>query len=218
MRIRSDVVLFAALLAGSSYAVATQVGVDPFAAATARTTGQVPFGGIVPDVTLNDWKGRPHSLESVKGRVATVLYFFSIECPCVDRVQPRVQALMDEFGSKGVEFVAVDGHPDDTAKAIFARVAELRGMYRVLLDPEQKLVRRLRVTGATDVVVLDAERRLVYRGTLDDDLVMPTTPYLRPVLEAVLAGRDPPFQESAKSKTYGCPFPGFDGECPGSPP
>ena len=214
MRIRTDVVLFVVLLAGSAYAVATQVGHDPIAASNALRAGQVPFGGIVPDMTLKDWKDRPHTLESAKGKVATVLYFFSVECPCVDAVKMRVQDLMDTYQSKGVEFVGIDGHPEDSAKAIFGKIAELHHTFLVLLDPDQKLVRRVGVIGATDVVVLDAEGRLVYRGTLDDDLVKPTTHYVGPVLAALVKGEEPPFRESPKKKSYGCAYPGFDGPCP----
>ena len=214
MRIRTDVVLFVVLLAGSAYAVSTQVGHDPIAAAAAARAGRVRFGGIVPDVTLNDWKARPTTLASVKGKVATVLYFFSVDCPCVDAVQMRIQELMDTYERKGVEFVGIAGHPDDTAKQVFGKVADIHGTFRVLLDPEQKLVRRVGVIGATDVAVLDSEGRLVYRGTIDDDLVKPTTPYVKPILEALVSGKEPPFQESVKAATYGCPFPGSDGECP----
>lgn len=214
MRIRTDVVLFVVLLAGSAYAVSTQIGHDPLAGMTARRAELVPFGGIVPDVKLNDWKDRPHTIYEHKGKVATVLYFFSVDCPCVDAVQMRVQELMDTFEKQGVEFLAIDGHPEDTAKGVFGKVADIHGTFRVLLDPDQKLVRRVGVVGATDVVVLDAEGRMVYRGTLDDDLVKPKVAYVKPVLEALVAGKEPPYRESSPKKSYGCPFPGFDGVCP----
>lgn len=214
MRIRSDVVLFTALLAGSAYAVSTQVGHDPTAAATARRAEVVPFGGIVPDVTIKDWKGNPHTLASLKGSAATVLYFFSADCPCVDAVQMRLHETLLAFRDKGVQFVAIDGSPEDTPKAAFQKAADVHMVFmRILVDPEQVLVRKVGVVGATDLAVLDAEGRLVYRGTIDDDLVKPTTPYLRPVLEALVAGREPPLRESAR-KSYGCAFPGYEGVCP----
>ena len=213
MRIRSDVVLFTALLAGSAYAVSTQIGHDPTAPARAEASNIVPFGGIVPDVVVKDLKGADRALSTVKGKAGTVLYFFSADCPCVEAVQMRLHEVLLKYQKQGIEFVAIDGSPDDTAKDALDKAADVRMVFmRILSDPEMKLVRAVGVVGATDCAVLDAEGRLVYRGTLDDDLVKPTTPYLAPVLEALVTGKEPPFRESAK-KSYGCPFPGYEGVC-----
>lgn len=213
MRIRTDVVLFAALLAGSAYAVATQIGHDPVAAARARDEVVVPFGGVVPEVVVKDLKGADRALSTVKGKAGTVLYFFSADCPCVEAVQMRLHEVLLTYQKQGIEFVAIDGSPEDTAKDALDKATDVRMVFmRILSDPEQKLVRTVGVVGATDCAVLDAEGRLVYRGTLDDDLVKPTKPYLAPVLEALVTGREPPFHESAK-RSYGCPFPGYEGVC-----
>lgn len=211
MRIRSDVVLFVALLAGSAYAVSTQIGHDPMPGAMAKDS-VVPFGGVVPEVVVKDLKGADRALSTVKGKAGTVLYFFSADCPCVEAVQPRLHEIVLKYQKQGIEFVAIDGSPDDTAKDALDKASDVRMVFmRILSDPEQKLVRTVGVIGATDCAVLDGEGRLVYRGTLDDGLVKPTKPYLAPVLEALVTGKEPPFRESAK-KSYGCVFPGFQGD------
>ena len=213
MRIRSDVVLFVALLAGSAYAVSTQIGHDPMPGAKAQEASIVPFGGVVPDVVVKDLKGADRALSTVKGKAGTVLYFFSADCPCVEAVQMRLHDVLLKYYKQGIEFVAIDGSPDDTAKDALDKATDVHMVFmRILSDPEMKLVRTVGVVGATDCVVLDAEGRLIYRGTLDDSLVKPTTPYLAPVLEALVTGKEPPFRESAK-KSYGCPFPGYEGVC-----
>lgn len=216
MRIRSDVILFVALLAGSVWAVASQVGHDPIAAAKAQASELVPFGGIVPDLTLKDWEGKPRTLASLKGKVGTVLYFFSVDCPCVDAVQMRLHEVLLKYQKQGIEFTAIDGSPEDTPQQAFDKAADVHMVFmRILVDPEQKLVRKVGVLGATDCVVLDAEGRLVYRGTLDDDLAKPKVPYLAPVLEALVTGKEPPMREppEGKKRSYGCPYPGNEGVC-----
>jgi peroxiredoxin len=214
MRFRSDVVLFVALLAGSAYAVATQVGHDPIAAKAARDKDVVPIGGVVPEVTIKDWQGKEHTLAALRGKTATVLYFFSADCPCVPAVQMRLHEVLLKYREKGVEFVAIAGSPEDSPKAAFQAAADARMMFmRILMDPEQKLVRTTGVVGATDVAVLDGEGRVVYRGTIDDALTKPKKPYLEPVLAALTTGGEPPFHTS-DPKSYGCSFPGYEGECP----
>lgn len=213
MRIRSDVVLFAALLAGSAYAVSTQIGHDPIAMTRALEAVAVPIGGVVPEIVVKDLKGADRALSTVKGKAGTVLYFFSADCPCVEAVQMRLHEIVLKYQKQGFEFLAINGSPEDTAKDALDKATDVRMVFmRLLMDPEQKLVRAAGVVGATDCAVLDAEGRLVYRGTIDDDLVKPKTPYLAPVLEALVTGQEPPFHESAK-KSYGCPFPGYEGVC-----
>ena len=207
-RIRPDIVILAVILAGSTYAIATQLGTDPVGeAAEART---LPVGGLVEDMALADWDGVPRSLLEWQGEKATVFYFWSIDCPCVPWCQMRMQAVMDKFASGGVSFVAIDSAPDDKGPEVFQKAAKIHAMYRMLLDPKGRAARRLGGATSTDVVVIDASRRIRYRGSIDDALKSPTKPYLVPVLDALVAGREPPYRETPP---YGCPFPWSEGAC-----
>jgi hypothetical protein len=113
--------------------------------------------------------------------------------------------------TSGVKFIGVDSNPDDDAKTAFAKMADLKAPYYMVLDPKQEVAELVGADQATTFVVLDADRRLRYRGALDDSLDKPTKPYLVPAIAAVLAGKSPAV---AESKPYGCPFPGYAGECP----
>lgn len=210
MRIASSVVVLAVLVAGSAYAVYASLGdspVDRYRNALEETR---MVGDEAGDFALTDVGGVLRSLSQWRGKGATVLYFWSIDCPCVDACEMRVKRLMDRFRDRDVSWVAIDSHPDDTREAVLRKMVRLHADYRMFLDPTGKIAKRLGGLTATDAVVLDGEGRIRYRGAIDDALVKPKEEYLGPALEAILAGRDP---VPAETKPYGCPFPGNEGIC-----
>ncbi len=212
MALRADALVFVLLVAGSAYAVSTQLGNDPVAGAGRAVEAPPPVGSTVDlsDVTLDDVGGRPRALTSLRGSKATVLVFWSVECPCVEMIEPRLRELLVTYEKKGVEFVGVDGYPDDTPKDVLAKMGNNYTAYRMLLDPKQVLTRRVGARTAAEIVVLDEASRVRYRGNMDDDLMEPKVPHLKDALDAILAGTEPKVTETAP---YGCPYPGFDGEC-----
>ncbi|MBL9088973.1 MAG: redoxin domain-containing protein [Planctomycetia bacterium] len=206
MRLRPDIVIFAVLLLGAGYAVYTQL--EPRAEAS-----PIPrIGTRIDDFTLKDIGHRDRSLTELSaGKKATVLYFWSVDCPCVDALEIRLKKTIAKYAPLGVEFIAVDSHPDDTRDQVFEKMGRIRATdYRMLLDPKQDVIKRAGARTATEIVILDAERRIRYRGSFDDDFIKPKQEYLGPALDAILQGRDP---VPAETKPYGCPFPGFEGLC-----
>jgi peroxiredoxin len=208
MRLRPDVLIFAVLLAGSAWVIASQLATEPAPAGPA--SARAAIGDVGADFTLKDIGGAPRTLASLKGTKATVLYFWSVDCPCTEVVEPRMKMAMEKYEPLGVAFVAIDAHPDDVVPDVIQKMARLHAPYRMLLDAGSEVARRYGVTGATDVIVLDAEGRIRYRGSPDDNLMKPKTNYLHAALDAVLEGRRP---VPAETRPYGCPFPGFEGEC-----
>jgi peroxiredoxin len=207
--VRPDPFILAALIAGSGWAVWSQLKHEP--AAVAAPIQALAIGEPMEDVALKDPTGDLHTLSQWRGKSATVLYFWSLECPCVAAQKFRIQDAYERYSKKGVTFVAIDSHPDDKGSDVLAKMGELYAPYYMLLDPTGKLSRLVGGRTATDLVVLDADWKIRYRGSFDDDLVKPKKPYLAPALDAILDGRSP---DPSETKPYGCPFPGIEGSCP----
>ena len=212
MALRADVLVFLALVAGSAYAISTQIGRDPLPSTGRSVEAPPPVGATVDlsGITLDDIGGKPRPLPSLYGAKATVLVFWSIECPCVEMIEPRLRELLVVYEKQGVEFVGVDGYPADTPKGVLAKMGTSYTAYRMLLDPKQVLTRKVGVRTAAEIVVLDASSRIRYRGNMDDDLMEPKVLHLKDALDAILAGTEPKVTET---EPYGCPYPGFEGEC-----
>jgi hypothetical protein len=206
MKLRPDVVIFAVLLVGAAFAVWSQLDANPSRGTATR------LGEVFADATLTDIGHQPRSIYEIgAGKKATVLYFWSVECPCVDALEARMKQVIERYEPLGVTFIAIASHPSETRDQVFEKMEKIHATaYRMLLDPTQAVLKRAGCETATEIVVLDAEHRLRFRGAMDDDLIRPKQAYLAPALDAVLEGRAP---SPAQTKPYGCPFPGFDGVC-----
>jgi hypothetical protein len=67
-----------------------------------------------------------------------------------------------------------------------------------LFDPKQGVARALGSERTPEVFVFDRDRRLVYHGAIDDnrEATAVDRSYLREVLDAVLAGAEPPVTDT----------------------
>ena len=80
-----------------------------------------------------------------------------------------------KYKSSGVVFIAVDSNRQDSVTEIgaFARRHEIT--FQILKDLRQTIANRLGATRTPQIVVLDRERRIRYRGRIDDQFgFMPT--------------------------------------------
>src|SRR5205085_7402559 len=115
------------------------VGGSPVERARNALVPTLAVGDEVGDFALTDIGGELRSLSQWKGEKATVLYFWSVECPCVQGVEMRIKDLMERFQKQGVSFIGIDSHPDDTRDQVVAKMGRLHAEYRMLLDPEGRV-------------------------------------------------------------------------------
>jgi mono/diheme cytochrome c family protein len=155
-----------------------------------RTTG---IGQRVADLAFRTLAGRDGHLYEHSG-AALVVSVRGLDCPVAARYGPRLAALEQEFGGRGVEFLYInlDAELDvDRAREEDVDAHGLKGSYAH--DPDGSFGRALGVESTAAVFVLDASRTLRYRGALDDQYgrsavqPRPRREFLREALEAVLA-------------------------------
>jgi len=164
----------------------------PAAAAGGAAAAKAP---AVADFLLESSTGAKVRLEEeVAGRSLTVVAFTSVGCPITKLLAPRLGRIEKQYRDKGVRFLGIDPNIQDTKEEIatFAKDAQID--FPILLDPQHVVTDRLGVTRTTEVFVLDAEFRLLYRGAVDDQYSVgaqkpkPSNDYLIDALESGLAG------------------------------
>lgn len=128
---------------------------------------------------------------------ALVILMTSTGCPISRKYAPRAAILEREFKAKGVAFMFINAVEAETTTEMADHVREvgLAGPY--VADRDLALARALGARTTSEVFVLDAQRRLVYRGAIDDQFAIgaaadePTRPFLRETLAALVAGKEP---------------------------
>ncbi len=157
----------------------------------------LPQDPQVPDLTLEDTTGRRHALPSK----TSVYVFLGTECPMANRYLPRLADLHKKFVD--VAFFGVNSSAFESVEAIAKHAKDMAVPFPVLLDRDQKLADALKARLTPTAFVVDARRRVRYRGLIDDNKAeeLAKKRHLRDAIEAVLAGKD---VEVPETEPVGC--------------
>ncbi len=157
----------------------------------------LPLGTAAPDFSLVNVDGTTVSLDDFSGSPALLVMFICNHCPFVIHVADELARLGMEYQSKGAAIVAISsndvaGYPADSPEQMVAE-AENRGyVFPYLYDETQEVAKAYTAACTPDFFLFDGDRKLAYRGQLDDsrpDSGVPVTGVdLRAALDAVLAG------------------------------
>ena len=156
---------------------------------------QPALGDTIADLRFKDIRGLPRSLADLRTKRAYVFVFTTTQCPLVRRSMPKLIDLDNRFGSREVQFVAVNVGPEETIRDMAAQAIEFDAAFPFVKDTDLSCVKALGVERTPEVVVLNAEKKLVYRGRIDDQLRLggsrpePTRRDLEEALNDVLADR-----------------------------
>ncbi len=189
-------------------------------AALAQEPAAVPIGSEVK-ASFVDLRWQVRQLPELGSTHATIVYFATIECPLVQRYLPRLGTIAAEYAPRGVvTLVANVGAGDPFVDAV-GDVLEKAPKAEFAKDTELALAKACGVDRTAAVVVLDRERRIVYRGRIDDQhgysasRAKASRDDLRLALDDVLAQQPVRVPETAIS---GCKITPPVAPAPSSPP
>lgn len=167
------------------------------------------MGGSCPDFDLPSVDGGRWRRDDFADSAVLVVLFLCNHCPYVKAVEDRVIALAREFGPRGAQFVGIcsndpTDYPDDAPGRLLERWQAKDYGFPYLVDGSQDVARAFGAVCTPDIFVYDRDRRLAYRGRIDDDWKEPsraTTRELGDAVEALLGGGRP---AAAQHPTIGC--------------
>jgi len=166
-------------------------------APTSDGVGGLEIGAVAPPIEgLLGTDGRRHGLADHPDAVATVVVFSSNRCPTAKAYDGRLADLDREYGARGVRLLAVNSNdphlqPDESFGRMQARAADGAFAFPYVVDAGQSVAKAFGATCTFHLFLLDAERRLRYRGRFDDSRIPERVAShdLRNALDDVLAGR-----------------------------
>jgi hypothetical protein len=164
-----------------------------------------PPVSVVPALTLSGTDGRLHDLASdVSTAKLTVYVFFSAHCRCLVVHEPRIVALENAYGPRGVQFFAVDSEATASLGGDRAEALARAYPFPILVDHGAIAADEMGAEYATYTVVFDRSGRVRYAGGIDSDRVHLTAgarPFLRDALDDLLADQSP---RMAHVEALGC--------------
>lgn len=169
------------------------------------------LGTTAPDFRLPDvTSGKTISLDTFKGKQALLVMFICRHCPYVQHVKGELARLGRDYANKNVGIVAISAndashYPDDAPDRLKEMAQEMGFTFPFCCDESQAIAKAYTAACTPDFFLFDEQRRLVYRGQLDESRPGNNKPVtgndLRAAIDAVLAG-EPVSQDQQPS--VGC--------------
>lgn len=153
----------------------------------------------------------PHYLREVlHDRRVLVVVFYSFDCPMCTAYAPVLGELAARYAGRGVGFVGVVVGEEESAAEVARQARQLGLPFPVWVDRSGRVAAALEARVTPEVVVLDAQEQVRYRGRIDDRYAGRLQPRpqvqrhdLQEALEALLAGRPVP---QPTTEALGCPL------------
>jgi peroxiredoxin len=156
-----------------------------------------PIGEKAPNFeNLQGVDGKKYSLSSFDDKRIIALVFIANRCPTARVYTDRLKTIQNDYAQKGVQLIGVNSD-----NQYFFSLESLNNMIEVaeerhfnfpyLKDEDQSLAKKYGALVTLHAFVLDKERRLRYRGRIDDSRnpTSVTTNDLRNALDDLLESR-----------------------------
>lgn len=181
----------------------------------------VPLGTPAPPFALRDVvSGRGYSLDSFADKAALLVMFLCRHCPYVQHIQDQIAKLGRDYADTPLGMVGISSndpahYPDDAPERLKDLAQRLGWRFPFCFDETQEVAKSYKAACTPDFYLFDGQRRLVYRGQLDDSRPgnnKPVTGHdLRAAIDAVLAGKP---VDSRQMPSIGCSIKWKPGTAP----
>jgi peroxiredoxin len=169
------------------------------------------LGSPCPDFRLPAVDGRSYARDDFAGAKVLVVMFICNHCPYVKAVEDRLIALQRELEPRGVQLVGISSndavtYPEDSFEKMAERWRAKEYRFPYLYDESQAVARAFDAVCTPDIYVFDggSERKLAYRGRLDDSWKDPTKVTRRELQLAITALLDGQRPLPEQKPSMGC--------------
>jgi peroxiredoxin len=175
-----------------------------------RSTLLLPLGAAAPGFSLPDPRGEMVSSDDLAGSQALLVMFICNHCPFVKHIRHELARIGQEYQDRGVAIVAINSndiqaYPADAPEKMIEEIDSAGYTFPYLLDESQEVAKAYGAACTPDFFLFDGERKLVYRGQMDDSRPGSDIPVtgkdLRDAMDGVLSGRPAP---SDPKPSIGC--------------
>jgi len=153
--------------------------------------------------------GREVSIAEIAGKQGTLVVFTCNHCPWAKAWEQRIATLGNTYAARGVGVIAINAndpkeHADDGYDGMVERSKALGLKFPYVVDNGSTVARAFGAERTPEAFLFDAQGKLVYHGTIDDNAEhadQVKEAYLANALAAVAAGKP---VEVKETKALGC--------------
>lgn len=134
----------------------------------------LPLGTPAPDFNLkNVVTDENITLDTFKEKGALLVAFICVHCPFVKHVQEEIAKIGKDYAGKNLGILAISAndivaYPEDAPENMKKQAEEFGFTFPYCFDETQETARSYTAACTPDFFLFDKEKKLVYRGQLDD--------------------------------------------------
>jgi len=157
------------------------------------------LGTPAPGFNLPDFNGKFYSLKDFEDSSALLVVFMCCHCPYVKHVIKGLVEMAREYRQKGAAVVAINSndiksYPEDRPEKMAEDAKNHGYTFPYLFDETQEVAKAYKAVCTPDFFLFNKERKLVYRGQMDDSRPENNNPVtgkdMREAMNAVLENRE----------------------------
>lgn len=165
----------------------------------------LPLGTAAPEFQLLDVvSNQTISLATFADRQALLLIFLCQHCPFVKHIQQELAKIGQDYSQQSLGIVAISAndianYPDDAPEKLKQMAKDLNLNFPICYDESQEVSKAYTAACTPDFFLFDADRKLAYRGQLDDSRPSNNIPVtgkdLRRAIDTVLQAKAVDFEQ-----------------------
>ena len=169
------------------------------------------LGQPVPlaDTRMKNVNGKELSIADAKGAKGTLVVFTCNHCPWAKAWHSRIVTLGNQSVKRGVGVIAINAndptaYPEDDFSTMQSNAKKTKMGFPYVVDATSDVARAFGATRTPEAFLFDAEGKLVYHGTIDDNAKQPDqvkARYLEDAVNALVNGKEIAL---AETKALGC--------------
>lgn len=134
----------------------------------------LPLKTSAPDFKLPDVvSGKEISLSTVQDKKALLVVFMCRHCPFVQHIKEEIAKIGNDYKDTELGIIAISAndaeeYPDDSPSSLKEMAEELSFSFPFCYDETQEVAKAYTAACTPDIFLFDKDRKLVYRGQLDD--------------------------------------------------
>ena len=161
------------------------------------------------DARMKNVNGKELSIAEVKGAKGTLVVFTCNHCPWAKAWHSRIVTLGNQSVKRGVGVIASTAndptaYPEDDFATMQSNAKKTKMGFPYVVDATSDVARAFGATRTPEAFLFDAEGKLVYHGTIDDNAKQPDqvkARYLEDAVNALVNGKEIAL---AETKALGC--------------
>ena len=161
----------------------------------------VELGSPAPNFNLPDTNGNHISLDDLKSETLVVIFTCN-HCPYAKAIEDRLVTLGNEYkGRTDLVLISsndIENYPADSPEMMAEKAKDKKYPFPYLFDETQEIAKAYSAVCTPDIFLYNKDRKLEYRGRLDDNWQQPhnvTREDLRMAIDTVLSDNKIEFKQ-----------------------